>query len=182
MIPRMATPNIISGAHAIIRRDDELLIVRQETEWCAHPFWSLPGGTSEPGELLIETLCREVREEAGLHVQEASVAWVMEEDRPYSGERLLVAFFEATSWSGELCTDDPDGKVTEGRFAPLAEALELLCGQADSKSPHTIEPLLAYFADDSPRRPLWQLRRLAPDAPAIEVGPASALPIAPAAG
>ncbi len=160
-----------TGAHGIIRRHDEILVVRQHPDWAPHAYWSLPGGTSEPGELLHETLVREVHEEVGLIVHDATLAWVMHEDRPYRDDQLLVFHFEVTSWSGEPTCEDPVGLVDEARFVPVPQALELLRGTASHQSPHTLEPLLAWFGSEPDTRPhqLWNMRRVASDAPAERV-------------
>ncbi len=50
----------------LIRRDDEVLLVRQQGPNDPCPIWSLPGGKVEAGEFLPDALRREIREETGL--------------------------------------------------------------------------------------------------------------------
>ena len=100
------------------------------------PFWALPGGIVEDGELVLEGLVREVAEETGLVVEPGRLAFVREVDelrpvpltsrRPPVGYHLLVWVFEAAGWSGEVRSDDPDGYVHEAHFVPLGEAVERL--------------------------------------------------------
>ena len=57
---------IRNSAKAVIRREDQLLVVVKRDdlgEWCL-----LPGGGQEPGEPLQDTLCRECPEELGAEV------------------------------------------------------------------------------------------------------------------
>jgi ADP-ribose pyrophosphatase YjhB (NUDIX family) len=42
------------------------------------PLWNLPGGRQQPGELLAETVVREVLEETGLHAELERLAYVSE--------------------------------------------------------------------------------------------------------
>lgn len=51
------------------------------------PLWNLPGGRQLPGELLEETVVREVFEEAGLRVDAGEVAYVSES---YDGEQHFL--------------------------------------------------------------------------------------------
>jgi 8-oxo-dGTP diphosphatase len=53
---------------ALVRRDTDLLMVREPLPGDHEPSWVLPGGVVEPGELVHEALIREVREETGLIV------------------------------------------------------------------------------------------------------------------
>lgn len=52
----------------IVRRDDEVLLVRESLGAGGELLWSLPGGGVEDGELLHEALRREMREETVLLV------------------------------------------------------------------------------------------------------------------
>ena len=53
---------------AVIRREEEVLLVRQQGPNDRVPNWSIPGGVVENGELLTEALEREVCEETGLRI------------------------------------------------------------------------------------------------------------------
>jgi 8-oxo-dGTP diphosphatase len=59
-------PRQIGSGALIFDRETRVLLVK-------HTYgklnWELPGGVSEPGESVQQTIVREVREETGLHVQ-----------------------------------------------------------------------------------------------------------------
>jgi 8-oxo-dGTP diphosphatase len=89
--------------------------------------WSPPGGVIEEGEPLLEGLTREVAEETGLVVTQWSpVRYTVTVDAPGLGWTLSVSAHVATSWSGELVHDDPDGIVHASEYVDLARAGELL--------------------------------------------------------
>jgi 8-oxo-dGTP diphosphatase len=113
-------------AVGIVRRDGELLMVRQSGPG-EEPAWSTPGGRSEPGELPIEAMVREVREETGLRVSAPGrLAFVVQVDNRQDGWFATAWTFEIDAWEGELEVSDPDGFVSEAAWVPLDEAVERL--------------------------------------------------------
>lgn len=156
----MGSPSdqIHHGAHGIIRRGGEVLLVKQHPSFWPNPFWSLPGGTGEPGELLHETLLREVAEETGLAIQEAGpLAWLINIVRPTPHPQLLVAYFDVRQWSGDLVVDDPAGVVTDAEFMPVSDAISLL---SSDPSPHIVEPAVEYLAERAGAGGAWCYRGL----------------------
>ncbi len=111
---------------AIIRRDAEILMVRQPAEGNTS-VWVLPGGLVEHGELVHEALVREVREETGLAVDAiAGLAYVTQIDRPRHTMQTTAFVFEVGGWYGALGHNDPDHEIIEVAFVPLAEAIRRL--------------------------------------------------------
>lgn len=129
---------------AVIRRHEEILLIRQRGPHDPAAYWAIPGGRVEPGEAITAAVGREVWEETGLRTdrlgQLAYAAWIEEEARQIRRTTALV--YEVTAWTGELCVADPDGLVLEAAFVPLAVALEQL--QA-LPFPAMREPLMAYL-------------------------------------
>ena len=93
--------------------------------------WSLPGGLMEPGELLADSLVREVQEETGLDVEPVRLVGVYSDPKVNhvtlsNGDQvhLVSATFESTVVGGDLRPDGEESlEVTY--FAPdaLPEAL-----------------------------------------------------------
>jgi len=99
-------------AAALIRRGDEVLLVRQQGPNDPASSWALPSGVVEAGELLTEALVREVREEAGLEVlAPGRLLYVVQLDNPLKQQLRHIpgpepsyqstAFvFEIDAWKG----------------------------------------------------------------------------------
>jgi 8-oxo-dGTP diphosphatase len=113
-------------AAAIVRRRDEMLMVLQAGPG-EEPFWSVPGGRIELGELATEGLVREVREETGITVIDpGTLAFVLQQDERREGYFATVWVFEVARFGGEIAVDDPDGFVRDAAWLPLEEAIDHL--------------------------------------------------------
>lgn len=170
-VPQQAS--VVAG---LVRQGHQLLLVHQQGPYDRAPFWALPGGKVEPGELLNEALVREIKEETGLTAaQMGALAYIMHADIllnvrrstpegrrfPPDGRllsRQIMAFvFEINEWTGKIAPADPDGLILEARFFPLPAAIEKL---------QTIpvrtarEPILAYLLGEAPTGATWLYRRM----------------------
>ncbi len=87
--------------------DGRVLLVASRYPNHAQPLWNLPGGRQQPGELLTETVAREVREETGLCVRVGSLAYLGES---YDGEtHYLSACFHVEVVSVSSFDSRPEG-------------------------------------------------------------------------
>lgn len=131
-------------AGGLLLRDGHVLMVLNC--WPDAEIWGLPGGFSPPGEPLLETVRRELREEAGLEVAVGELAYVAEnvwtpDERGVCAHALAFAF-HAQALGTALGSQDPDGWVHEARWVPIAE-LESYLEPARRRGLRTIwEPLL----------------------------------------
>lgn len=156
---------------ALIRRDNDVLLVRQQTPDDAESHWALPGGLVEEGELIVEALGREVREETGLDIVDPGrLLYVMHFDNPNPqqvrehlgpgrGYQAVAHVFEVESWEGRVSARDPDGFVAEAGFMPLSDAIAEL-----EKLPRMMgEPIAAYLRGEVGAGAAWLYRRLPDD-------------------
>ena len=137
---------------ALIRRDDEILLVKQQGKDDVGPSWSVPGGVVEEGELLGDALKREVREETGIEVLEVgTVAYVV--NAKHEDGHSIALVFSVELWRGVPKPDDPDGLVSDCRFVPVTEAIRLV-----ESSPYRSmrEPLLGYLSRDAALGTFWE--------------------------
>ena len=111
---------------ALVRRGDELLMVRQAAPG-EQPVWSIPGGRVEPGEFVTHALSRELAEETGLLVQDPGrIAFTAQVDDRRDGFFATIWAWTVGTWGGVLAPADTDGFVREAAWVPLPEALERL--------------------------------------------------------
>lgn len=103
-------PRLLVVALVFIRHEDTLLMVKQNY---GAGYWSLPGGTVEPGESLDEAAIREVREETGLEVRIGRVVGLY--SKPDEG--ALAVTFGADVVGGSL--NPPTDEIAACHYFPL---------------------------------------------------------------
>ena len=90
----------------MVHRGEEILLQnRVKTDWRGYCF---PGGHVEPGESVVESVIREMKEETGLLVSNLRLCGIKQ--FPIDGGRYLVFFFKTDSFTGELVSSD-EGKM-----------------------------------------------------------------------
>lgn len=138
----------ILGVGAIVRRGEELLLVRRARP----PFageWAIPGGSVRAGERLKEAAEREIREETGVHIEAGEPLYSFEylERR---GETLLYHYvvidLAARYLGGEPRAGDDAG---EARWVRREEIASLPVSEPTRRALATLFPN-DYPAPDSP--------------------------------
>jgi 8-oxo-dGTP diphosphatase len=143
-------------ATGIAIRGGKLLMVASRYPSHPEPLWNLPGGRQLPGELLAETVVREVFEETEFRAEARELAYVSES---YDGERhfLNATFILAAAAGGESPFGGVypersrgarlDGDhVVEMAWVPIAEVGERIAIAI------VREPLVAYLNGELVRR------------------------------
>lgn len=125
LCPAIPPDNLISSARAILFRDDEVMVIRDHRN---EPY-IIPGGRREPGETVLETLQREIREETGWSLREKTALGFVHfqhfgpkpTDYPYPYPHFVWAIFAATVDSFDPTGIETDKYVTDTSFKPISE-------------------------------------------------------------
>lgn len=118
-------------ASALIIQDDELLLIEFSDENGIH--YNLPGGGTESGEALVDTVRRETAEEAGAEIEVGPAAFLYEY-APFANKdkfgpiHSLTVIFECSLKKGQIpmMPEHPDENQTGVRWIPLAELEDII--------------------------------------------------------
>jgi 8-oxo-dGTP diphosphatase len=110
---------ITEVAAAVIYRDDGQYLLGQRGPGTFYPgYWEFPGGKVEPGETPHDAIVRELHEELGIEVIEAT-PWIVRE-HVYEHAHVRLHFFRVTRWRGELRDHVHTALVWQQAQAPTA--------------------------------------------------------------
>jgi len=91
---------------AVVRRDGEVLLVRQSPGHSLAGQWTIPWGRVDPGESPMTAAIREVREEAAIEAVVEGLLGVQELPDPHLGGVALV--YQCKHLSGDLIPRDTE--------------------------------------------------------------------------
>jgi 8-oxo-dGTP diphosphatase len=87
-------------AAALVDGQGRILVQRRPPGVELSGLWEFPGGKLEPGESPEAALARELYEELGIRVEEASLTPLTFASAALGSKHLLLLLFAATRWSG----------------------------------------------------------------------------------
>jgi len=96
---KIARPSPFNVVVAFIHRGGRVLLEQREATVEFPLHWACPGGKVEPGETDAQALVRELREELGLQLEEASVGdclWTLRFAPPLTRSDFIVRTLEVT--------------------------------------------------------------------------------------
>ena len=94
-------PTELTTLCLIYKEDRILLQNRVKKDWQG---WTLPGGHIEPGESIVNSVVREMKEETGLTIRNPELRGVKQ--FPIDGGRYIVFLFRADEFEGELLSSE----------------------------------------------------------------------------
>ncbi|HYF92758.1 MAG TPA: NUDIX hydrolase [Symbiobacteriaceae bacterium] len=127
----------------LLNEKGQVLLVRNRGHY--RPHWSLPKGSCEEGEPLLQTMGREVLEETGLVVEMAELAFVTEWFVASRQEWYLQFYFHATVVGGELGVPEDDEDVTQVQWVHPKEIRQYMNYRP------WVEPLFTWLEERRPR-------------------------------
>lgn len=127
----------------LLNEKGQILLVRNRGH--NRPHWSLPKGSCEEGEPLLETMSREVREETGLVVEMAELAFVTEWFVASRQEWYLQFYFHARVVGGKLGVPEADEDVTQVQWVAPREVRQYMNYRP------WVEPLFTWLEERRPR-------------------------------
>jgi 8-oxo-dGTP diphosphatase len=92
------------AAAVIERADGQVLLAQRPPGKAYEGYWEFPGGKLEPGESAEAALARELHEELGITVRDAS-PWLVQEF-VYPHAHVELDFFRVRQWEGEFVGHD----------------------------------------------------------------------------
>ena len=122
-----AHPIELTNMCMLQRADGRVLVQnRRDPNWGGLTF---PGGHVEPGESLVDSVIREMKEETGLTIRNPRLIGTKSWMQKNSNERYLVLLYTATEYEGEL-HDSEEGNVRwmtldEMREGQMVDGMEL---------------------------------------------------------
>ena len=111
----------------MIYRDDRILLQnRIKKDWRGY---TLPGGHIEPGESVVESVIREMKEETGLAISQPRLCGIKQ--FPIDGGRYIVFLFKTDRFTGELRSSDEGemewvSRADVGKLSSVADLEALL--------------------------------------------------------
>ena len=121
-------PVIQVAVGMIINNQGQLLLGNRPEDKPWPGWWELPGGKIEAGESVLEALARELDEELGIHITDATL-WV-NYTHEYPKNLVQLSFCKVTQWEGQptgregqqLKWIDPHAPVPVTKVLPATEA------------------------------------------------------------
>jgi ADP-ribose pyrophosphatase YjhB (NUDIX family) len=110
----------------LLRRGEDVLLVRCMYTDESLPLWVLPGGRQEPDETIAQAVVREFREETSLTVFPQSLAYVSESIDNRRKLHVVNCTFFVREEDPSAAPKPLDPRVIEARFVPCADAPNLL--------------------------------------------------------
>jgi ADP-ribose pyrophosphatase YjhB (NUDIX family) len=103
------------GCGAAVVRDGKMLLVQRLTEPEAG-CWGLPGGKVDPFEPLHTAVCREIQEELGIVIEDATLLCIVELIDRAGDEHWVAPVYRVAAFSGEPANREPEKHAGFGWF------------------------------------------------------------------
>lgn len=143
---------LIPAVYLLLRRGDEVLLLRRANTGYQDGKYSLVSGHLDGDELATTGIAREAQEEAGITIDPADIKLVHtchRLTRGQPGQERIDLFFETDKWQGEITNAEPE-KCDDlswysmhdlpGNMLPLVKNVLLDIASGRNFSEYTVEP------------------------------------------
>lgn len=122
MSTRQERFKLIPAVYLVLRRDDNILLLRRANTGYQDGTYSVIAGHLDGDELAKDGMVREAKEEAGIIIDPKSlrlahVVHRLTKNQP--GQERIDLFFETTEWEGEVTNVEPE-KCDDLSWYPIA--------------------------------------------------------------
>lgn len=125
--PRMPPDEFITSVRAIFFRGDEVMVIQDHQD---DPY-VVPGGRRDPGETVLETLHREIKEETGWSITDMTLLGFVHfhhlgpkpANHPYAYPDFVQVIYAAVADKYYPEAIQPDPYVTHSAFLPIKNVL-----------------------------------------------------------
>ena len=104
----MSRHKIHGAVYLILRKNDQILLLKRNNTGYMDGYYSFPGGHIEEGESAIEAVIREGKEEINVDVKKEDLNLILTMHRKTSEREYLDLFFEAKKYTNEINNNEPE--------------------------------------------------------------------------
>ncbi|MEM7611904.1 MAG: 8-oxo-dGTP diphosphatase MutT [Pseudomonadota bacterium] len=90
---------VVAVVAGVLIRDRAVLIAQRKAQQHGEGLWEFPGGKIQHGEAALIALRRELDEELGIEIRDASP--LIEISHDYADRHVQLRFFRVREWTGE---------------------------------------------------------------------------------
>lgn len=116
---------VIPAVYLLLRRDDEILLLKRANTGYEDDKYSLPAGHLEGDESLRSAIVREIYEEIGLKIKPKALTLAHVQHRrsrtPDLSDERIVFYFTCTEWQGRPANKEPN-KCSEIQWLDISIA------------------------------------------------------------
>ena len=132
------TNRAVPASYLILEKNGKVLMSRRKNTNYQCGSYQLPAGHIDEGELPIECIIREAKEEVGIIISRADLEFVHVSYRPKHDNTAdrVDFFFRARKWQGNISNPEPEkstdwewvsyGKIPENSIPHVKDALECI--------------------------------------------------------
>lgn len=136
-----------TGAVFFAIHDRHVLLVLSARKAAVGVLWELPRGVGDPGETVLETALRELREETGLHGHSARLLGRYVTDSSIFPQPVAVVSCEVDS---RVARSSTDGEISGQQWIPIADIPKLV-NDGTLADAHTLAAITMFWSGEGDR-------------------------------